>query len=447
MCDRKVLKKNNILISIKMNTMKHIIILAAMTLLPVGAMTQEITRKIDTHSDEFSIVRETPDGRWLVYNMTNGLSYFSRVSDTATVAEMLQLGYNVGSNYTIIHDFEIFNDTVYFCGRTGTKDTPKSIWGYFPLAGFPSVNIFVRESDYDNLKKLEVFSVDPIMNEIHVVMLGQIGRQEMLIDEMRTAPNQFDEARSEVFDHAMRFNDIAVTDSHIVVAAEAIASSAMNKTVFIEKPLSTGVPIFFGNIYYRERTNTPPFLLGNELLKSCEGVFCVLACTDTRAGIIVTAYKGKDVYYSVNMPVYYNYIVTLRSMCYGKHWRNLEILTRTASDSRSVIHSLYPALAGYGGTVYQHIYQDENLASLDWLSTDDEHIIASGHDFATSTLQVYRYNYSMWNPCTERETVECLPQSEEEILKGVNPSFEIFDISLEPLESFDIEMLLKTVCK
>ena len=433
-----------------MNTLKKFFALAAMSILPIWTMAQEVTREISSHPDEFSIVRETPDGRWLVYNFTSGLSYFSLVSDTASMAEMLQLGYNAGSNYTRLRDFEIFNDTVFFCGQTGTKDTPKSIWGYFPLAGFPSVNVFVHENNFDYLKKLEVFSVDPTMNEIHVVMLGHKGGMDMVVDEMRVAPNQFIETRSEIFDPPMRFNDIAVTDSHIVVAAEPLTGVLANskKTVFIERPLSTGTYILGCNTYYRDRLSSYNPVLGNELLVSCEREFCVLACIGGLPNsIVVTAYQGKNVYNTLYIPLSSVMPASLVSMCYGKRWRNLELLTQTLGNTQSNIYSLYPALAFYGGMVYQHIYHDENLASLDWLSTDDECVVASGHDDATSTLRVYRYNHSMWKPCTERDNTECYLASEDKGPESVKPVYEVEEVTLVPLESFESEKPMETICK
>ena len=331
-----------------MKTIKHSLLLAAMTLLPVWTIAQEKTWEVISHGDESSLIREVPSGRWFVYNHNSGISYFSQVSSTGNVASMFQLGYNAGANYTIIHDFELFKDTVYFCGQTGTMEKRRSIWGYFPLTNFPQVDVYVREADFDNLKKLEVFTVDSTMKEVHVVMLGEKDEKETVVDEMRIAPNQFNESFSEIFSPGVQFNDIAVTDSHIVVIAETKPIIISTKIVFIERPSTVGMPIFNGNIRFRERSKLTTHA-GNELLKTCDGYFCVHAYLDSRDGIVVTAYNGKSYHSSVNIPVNENRPPKLTSICYGKAFRNLEILTRpflsvAPSSTASILHC--PAMVG-----------------------------------------------------------------------------------------------------
>ena len=53
----------------------------------------------------------------------------------------------------------------------------------------------------------------------------------------------------------------------------------------------------------------------------------------------------------------------------------------------------------------------------------------------------------MWKPCTERDNTECYLGSEDKGPESVKPVYEVEEVTLVPLESFESEKPMETICK
>ena len=135
--------------------MKHhahkILAFAAVALLLSSAsFAQEKKIEVINQLDNYSLVRETNRGLWLVSNYFFGQTVFSMVDETQPATPQLWLGYVDGTDSLRVNDFEIFRDTVYFCGQVWRGKTSSGVWGYFPLNNFPNVTVSYNETNTES---------------------------------------------------------------------------------------------------------------------------------------------------------------------------------------------------------------------------------------------------------------------------------------------------------
>ena len=430
-----------------MNTIKRFFALATLVLLLPGCLNaQEKTTEVLNLSDVTSIVRETRSGLWLVCNNSSGRSRFTLVDESLTSADQLWLDYVDGTDSMRINDFEIFRDTVYFCGQIWYGDDSYGIWGYFPLNGFPSVDVYYNEVIGVSCHKLDVFSVDTTTIDLHVVLLGHMGDidPDFVIDEVRLAPNFFTENKSYIFDNVplMFFYDVEVTDLHV-----AISTSADNGSVlFINKPTTIGTTIFTCTIT-QDILNVPK--IGIILLEYCKNNY------------LVAVYKYKSIGYihlfgfSTTTPLDHLSIDGTEDLCprdvkFNRAKDDLDLLATplewfSRGDSSMIYHLNY-SLVAQGGPLFCHKYRDHKLNSLAWLSTRDKCFVASGHDINQHYLKLYRYQFDYWGECTEEVFSFARKQDVVEQQKKPQIDFYHYNIQMSELESRDMNNPLKVTC-
>ena len=203
---------------------KRKLIFLVLLLLPGWLPAQERIIEVQNLNDVSSIVRETSDGLWLVYNYSYGQSRFSLVDESQTTTPQLLFGYIEGTDSTRINDFEIFRDTVYFCGQTWRGKESSSIWGYFPMQGFPYVPVRYHESGADYFSKIDVFSIDTTTADLHIVMVKKNNQfhfqLDYIYDIVRTASNVYWEHSAAFYDLTSNSTlfDVAETDNNVVLS-------------------------------------------------------------------------------------------------------------------------------------------------------------------------------------------------------------------------------------
>ena len=413
------------------------------------AIGQEKIIEVKNFLDVSSIVRSVNDKDWLVCNNSLGQTKFSLVNESATSTPQLFLGYIDGTDSTRIFDFEVFNDTVYFCGATWYGSTSQAVWGYFPLAGFPSVSVkyIVRSMGY--LSKIDVFSIDPTMNEVHVVMVGRLNQKNgIIVDEVRVAPDQFIEYAGTVDDVVGRYYaDVAVTDNYVVTSMRAASGEILNngQVLFISKPTTLSTSIFAcAALSYPIPGNASA-----GLLEHCTGDAVVVVYGGIFNKIGIHSFIGTLPYSHLSIKGRKDY--TLHDIKFDKTSEDLDILVKSmkslseAQDSSIILH-LNQSLSTYGGPLFCHMYLDERLNSLDWIPWEKNCFVASGHDVGGSHLRVYKYQYNNWQNCTQQKIMQAEKLDMNEF-KKVDLYYDACEVEMLELESYEMATPLTIICE
>ena len=431
-----------------MKTIKHSLLLAAMTLLlPTGLKAQLKTIEVQNHDDYSSVVRRINDTAWLVCNNSNGSVFFSRVNETQPMAPQLELAYIEYSDSMHVNDFVIFRDTVYFCGQSWDDQGSVAIWGYFPLSTFPYVNVMYRAAYADNFRKIKVFSVDTTTADLHVVMIGSTKEsfpKGVIYDEVRESSNVFDQYVSSVFDTVplLHFDDLEVTDLHIAVASNADNGSVL----FLKKPTLLWTSIFSGAAVNQTLTC---FSTAHRL-EYCNNDNLVVAYKLLGFGIVnVLLFNQVTPQHLISIDRTENFQIV--DMEYNETKGDLDLLTRIGDflsihiDSSIILH-LNSSLLYNGGPIFCHKYISENLNSLAWLPTSGNMFVASGHDVVQHHLRLYKYPYDNWGKCAEQ--VERRARKVN-VIKGPhepNLKFEFEEIKMWELNSYPDGNPLRVIC-
>lgn len=418
---------------------------------------QEMVREFTIMHDDYSLVRETDRGEWLVYNYNSGRSIFSLVTDTTTSAPQMYLDFPEDYMALKILDFVIFQDTVYFCGLAyyDLNEDYVTAWGYFPLQGFPHDTVFIDARLYymQYFNKIAVFSVDSSMTGLHVVMTcnnpsySEINR---IVDMVRISPNSFTSFDHNYDDYFKYYEDVEVTDNYVLFSyTQKVGFGHFIKTFvnYVKKPSSPGTTIFSNPVYRQKLFNS--LTARGTLLEYCTNdafvvaqpmydsiyVFAFAMTTDGTYGYLGTIRFPKKFLYQ-----------SMKDVKYDKQSKILDILTVDDEIKSSQLYHLNPMLLGLGGTVYVHQFCGDLLNSLDVLRNNPNNFIASGHSAENSKLKLFRYQYYNHEECTDFFNLisDFFEYSEKPIyfldeLKG-------FKIIMEPLRSFVLEEPVKTRC-
>lgn len=441
------------------NSIKKTALLLALLLTFVpAAIGQEFIKRVLNHDDDHSIIREVEKDKWLVCDFNLGKTVFSMITDTGTYTEQLILGYLSGTDSTVVNDFEIFEDTVYFCGTAYSQGGGMSIWGYFPLLGFPNVQVYYNDNlgDYMQLNKLEVFKVDPEREELHIVMTGLYTYNDgILVEVVRTAPLQFTEYNSWLGWDDIIVDDVAVTDNYVVVSTRIINGwASQGRLFYFNKPTVTGSTIFASNTQYRDLIYTAGSTI---LLEHCTYDATAVVYIMTQSPYFyVGGFTPGPVYFSSTSidhshgPLL-NYKIELRDIAYNKDTKTLDVLMARKlivgfGYSSEVYHLPSAMASGSISSGFYHMIGGE-LNSLDYLNSDQDRYIASGRDISDQELHIYKYSEIMTYDCTSAGEYTDIMLKEEEPTWEIELNYDYLYVNMMELSSRDMEEPVRIKCE
>ena len=108
----------------------HVIVTLAMLLAPSIAKAQFI--KEWPYLDDFSLIMKIDATSYMVYSDNGNKTFYLESSG------ILSMFKYITDDDITINDFEISEDTVYYCGHKKVGATRYAMLGYFPLSNFPA---------------------------------------------------------------------------------------------------------------------------------------------------------------------------------------------------------------------------------------------------------------------------------------------------------------------
>ena len=226
-----------------------------MVLFPTVANGQDAIYEINVPASKKTIVREMKENAAIVYSYDGTDGRFSYVDMNAPFC------YSAEIPLLEVNDFEIYNDTVYFCGKGGGV----AVAGFFDInatffLGASAQYVFMPSSipcyidpgtvSYENildLKKIEV--MDNPRGKPHMLMIGDAtcthsGNMvnRCIVDVYHNGTN-WEIAMTQEHESILYFDDIAVTDNFVIAAGHKHPQDGEYLTIF-SRPTSPFVNIF-----------------------------------------------------------------------------------------------------------------------------------------------------------------------------------------------------------
>ena len=110
-------------------------------LLSSSTMGQDFIKYISWKLDSSSIIRTIDEDNWLVYSIRDNVSSFTFVNESGLTAPTLVFP-TVQDGYYVVNDFEILNDSVFFCGyKKRWQGLDAAFFGYFDLGSILTSNV------------------------------------------------------------------------------------------------------------------------------------------------------------------------------------------------------------------------------------------------------------------------------------------------------------------
>ena len=370
--------------------MKNIIKTATilLTLLLASAQVasgQDYIKELTEIHTDTCIVREYKDSSRIIYNEKGGVPTFIMVTENGITAQMM----SVDAQF-VVSDMVIADDTLFFCG-IGWTGSIVGVFGFIPLATFPSVGVIV---DY--------LPMAPILEKMEFLK-SKYGGRHLIV----TGGNRIYDFRETTYSWAIeyvtgiKFSDVAVTDNYVVVSGIA-GSDNTGYLYYFGHPVP-GYSIFYNPIFKYVLPDVPKSRI---LLEACQADgFVVTYKTEYegRKWIDVIGVNGFSFYNQVRIiantgsGITNHYPIDVK---FNQGYRMTDVLTteRTSSQRNSVIYHIDAT-----GTVTGRRYDAQGLLSLDYLNLDPVHFIAAGYEDEDRTLRFYKYDPAKWWHCSDVE--------------------------------------------
>lgn len=427
---------------------KKVLLLAVTLLLAPATQAQEFIKEVKNHNDNYSVIRQYRENLWIISDFNLGKSVFSMVSETGITTQQLVLGYIEGTDSTIIRDFKIYKDTVYFCGQTWYGKTSQAVWGYFPLAGFPSVPVYFNVRKYNSFDKLEVFSVNSTGEEVHVVMIGgEITTGGVVVDEIKTGLGTVTEYTSPLYEQVYTMVDLIQTEHYIVVSANHMSNQLVvgASVINIQKPTTLNTTIF-----------TCPMDHNNSLLYSTVSLHLVHCEGDSMAAIYM---NGNDFHViALTNPLICHGACTFPSPSvtmrlkyidadYDADRHSINLLANDMMFSSSVIMRVDDALVlGPGNVPYKH-YPNDKINSIIYTGIPVYYHAASGYEIESHTLRYYRISDNPVAQCASEGNLLSSNQKFDWPIKELHVGYDSCRLEMLQLPSYTYESPVSTICE
>lgn len=358
-----------------------------------------------------TIIREINSTQQLVYGEIDILT-FSRVNDSSNLVDYMVLP----SIFESVSDFEIYDDTVWFCGSASDNT---NLVGYFDLATFPlSIIRYFPITGVSRLTNIDVVGCRP--RQLVLIGVDYLGCTP-IVNPIRT-PSGW-----EVYDilfpaqenRNYYFDDLTLTDTYIVLTARIIdnrneppvsdpATRSFDDGLlwYLDYSISAGGPLITAPVYYRDISYkvSYPFLidkgLNDEFVTASIGKYTLN--NTTTEGIIYSKYNV-DFNLGTNLMLYPIDSASLVDLRYNKY--NFcafplvkHILPIGGCDCRTFrVDPTY-----FGGPIWGRKFSPAyDIQSL--VLQSNINAIMSGFDNSDPyDMPIFKFNVLHWDDCSSK---------------------------------------------
>ena len=300
-----------------------------------------------------------------------------------------------------VFDFEIYKDTVYFCGVKNSNTGGYGILGYFPISAFTTSSVYyLKMPHFRRAKRVEVGS---FLGNTNMIAIGDgIDGHATIVDAKRQSASWIMDF-SEAADEKDVFSDLAIIDSFVVVTSYLKNDFVTPARVwFFQKPTTPGSSMFYSFVDWKECFQNAS---QNILVEACRGNEFVVAATlgKTELGsnaIRIAQFNSKTLNSVVRINEQTSF-VWLKDLKFGMD-PDVELLINTKDENypHSIIYHIKPYMFSGTHIVDAHSYYPGYITSIDpWFFSLGQ-FYASGLDLnSLSYIWHYTYNFNTWGMC------------------------------------------------
>lgn len=338
-------------------------------------MADELVRtNIDDYMCKHSIIRHYSDGKDVVYCLSDN-PYFMMIEGGNPTSYALYLDMDT------ICDFEIFNDTVYFCGVKNISGVGKGVIGYFDASLLQGPNyINVHFLDFSDLKIVKALEVGNIAFRKHVVAVGDgVDFKAKMLDVIDEA-TYWNVNTCDLGGDTVLLSDLAITSSYVVVTSlrdtYIYPPIERGRLWYLRKPTIPGASLLSGYVEYGDINNV---ISGKYCIKTRRRDEFVTAfkegmTTMNETRYYVSYHDGllyQDKLYFTETEYFNCTHVSLRDIAIEPFTRNTEVLLSgvfcnpSVGPSQSIIYEIPYNNNWSNGSIYGHVQDGVFLTSLD----------------------------------------------------------------------------------
>lgn len=365
-------------------------VLALLLLPPLFVNGQEFTKEMTNIKGASSIIRSWTNKIYMVSGLNNNVPFFAEINDVGITTDILHLT-KIAS---YVYDFEILNDTLYFCGTKWGVEGATAVMGYFCLTSFPSVQVYACTVPLmASCQKLEVGHFNGTR---HVVMTGNaILGTSHIVDARDMGSDQWNFNIPYYTDEIDVYDDVALTDNYVVVSARDTALKEGYLCLF-DQPAANSSLMPQSNAQYLKFMHD---VYGNILLEHCTADTIAFLTQYAANGYATSILDVTNPVFSTErlFPVSTD-IMTMDDIRYNIYARRADVLMQNLTAGASeVLHVAFSPST----TVMGHQYYGENLLSLDELTNG--YFVAVGIA-SSGSLGIYRCSFNSFPICSTQST-------------------------------------------
>lgn len=389
--------------------LRHVALVALFCLMSLESSGQALIRRLNVTQDKNSIIREVDYNKWMLMSYDGYDSYFYMVDDVSGSAPVMYIPYvNLE-----VKDFDVMDNWVYYCGVDHSGEVPVAAFGFFPLVGFPQVVAYhCPVSEMSELKKIETFRLD---DDIHCAMIGRHQTKgDVVVDAMSPLSIVWELRYGLAREHEV-FDDIAVTDSLIVVTS--VDTSTFIYTGGVWQIVRPSVPGSLMSLYTARWAKMSYLINRPFLVEACHENWYVVGSRSVISNYYCVS-SFSDIYYmhcgQFNVTPYGNFIILNycnrlvdMKFCPARNTLDMLIVNGNPDSSiRSEVYHLTSQLAAGSNTIDGHLFYEQVLCSIDDLTSQPGQFVLSGCNNGASTPKYYRYTLTGQDNCFSTTTVK-----------------------------------------
>lgn len=419
-----------------------------------------IRYNMDEVTTSGTIIRHYKEGMDVVCYQLSYNAYFLLYDEGSPTSYVLYVDMDT------ITDFEIYDDTIYFCGLRHESVGGWATFGYFRVTDIasPGGSANVAYLHLPLMSDVSALEVGWFADRKHVVILGKDLKEEGMVLDAIDGLSHWDMNFAEMGGDTIEFVDMAITKKYVVATSEKICHYGGEYEYggclwFINKPIMSGASLFPSSINYLDFAHHSFFGVRPQINAMELDSFIVAYRQSfhlaSNNNFKLFYFDGMNYITSISIQKISDFIINLGDIGYEKNSRSVEILVygiiknSIESAYRSLIfeipdvNTLQPTAA-----IKAHIYDGVFFESLDY-TFNREHFVTSGIKVPGSLNRPYymKFKYNeFYGGCLVEET-DIYKKFESKIRKDnklINKTY-IYQVP-EVKEKFMKEMSIETPC-